>query len=54
MRTKDYINYLFNPLDLLRTKKILHVNPTAVAERQEPEEIHLSVFDYDAQSIEAK
>jgi magnesium transporter len=53
MRTRDYINYLFNPLDLLRTKKILHVNPTAIAVRKEPEQIHISVHDYDAQTIKS-
>ncbi|MES2893583.1 MAG: magnesium/cobalt transporter CorA [Bacteroidota bacterium] len=54
MRTKDYFNILFNPLDLLRTKKILHVNPTAVAVRQEPDEVNLTVFDYDAKTVETK
>lgn len=54
MRTRDYLNYILNPLDLLRTKKILHVNPTAIATRAEPEEIRISLYDYDAQTIEAK
>ena len=48
------MSYLLNPLDLVRTKKILHVNPTAVATRPEPEQIKISVYDYDAQTIETK
>lgn len=52
MRTRDYLTYLLNPLDLLRTKRILHVNPTAIATREEPASIRLFVFDYDAQSME--
>ena len=54
MSTRNYLSYLLNPLDLVRTKKILHVNPTAVATRPEPEQIKISVYDYDAQTIEAK
>ena len=54
MRTMNYLSYILNPLDLLRTKKILHVNPTAVAIRQEPEQTKISVYDYDAQTLESK
>ncbi|MEO6730446.1 MAG: magnesium/cobalt transporter CorA [Ferruginibacter sp.] len=54
MRTRDYLSYLLNPLELLRTKKILHVNPTAIATRQEPASTHLFVYDYNAQNIEIK
>jgi len=54
MRTRKYFNYLLNPLELLRTKKILHVNPTVVASRKEPESIKLFVYDYDQQHIDVK
>jgi len=54
MRTRDYFTYLFNPMELLRTKKVLHVNPTVVSERKEPESIRLIVFDYDSQNISVK
>jgi hypothetical protein len=47
MRTRKYFTYLLNPLELLRTKKILQVNPTVVSTRQEPEKIRLFVYDYD-------
>ena len=54
MRTRDYFSYLRNPLDLLRTKKVLQVNPTAIATRQEPDFIKLFVYDYDAAHIDIK
>jgi magnesium transporter len=45
---KKYFSYLLNPLELLRTKKVLQVNPTVAAPRHEPEEIKIFVYDYDA------
>lgn len=45
---KKYFSYLLSPLELLRTKKVLQVNPTVAAPRQEPEEIKIFVYDYDA------
>ncbi|MEP7107756.1 MAG: magnesium/cobalt transporter CorA [Ferruginibacter sp.] len=54
MRTRNYFSYLLNPLELLRTKKVLQVNPTAVATRKEPDSIKLFVYDYDSQHIEVK
>ncbi|MEP7144603.1 MAG: magnesium/cobalt transporter CorA [Ferruginibacter sp.] len=54
MRTRNYFSYLLNPLELLRTQKILQVNPTAVATRIEPESIKLFVYNYDDQHIDVK
>jgi magnesium transporter len=54
MRTRDYFTYLLNPMELLRTKKVLHVNPTVVSERKEPESIRLIVYDYDSRHINVK
>lgn len=54
MPTRNYISYILNPLELLRTKKVLHVNPTIAPARKEPEEIKIDVYDYDATSIEIK
>ena len=48
MPVQDYLSYLLNPLELLRTKKVLRVNPTVASERAEPEEVHIFVNDYDA------
>lgn len=54
MNTKNYLTYLLSPLELLRTKKVLQVNPTVAPKRTEPEELKIFVYDYDAQSIETK
>ncbi len=54
MPTRNYISYILNPLELLRTKKVLHVNPTVAPARKEPEEIKIDVYDYDGTSIETK
>jgi len=54
MSPRNYFSYLLNPLELLRTKKVLHVNPTAVAVRTEPESVRLFVYDYDNQQIDVK
>ena len=45
---------MLNPLDLVRTKKVLQVNPTAAPVRIEPEELKIYVYDYDAAGIEVK
>ncbi len=44
--SKKYISYILNPLDLLRTKKVLQVNPTVASPRAEPDEIKIFVYDY--------
>ena len=54
MNTRNYLSYLLNPIELLRTKKVLQVNPTVAPARQEPEELKIFVYDYDAASIEVK
>jgi len=54
MNGRNYLSYILNPLELLRTKKVLHVNPTVVPERTEPEEIKIYVYDYDSVTIDTK
>jgi len=54
MGLHNYFSYILNPLELLRTKKVLKVNPTVAAERIEPEETKIYVYDYDANSITVK
>ncbi len=54
MKTRNYFSYILNPLELLRTKKVLHVNPTIVPVRTEPEELKIFVYDYDAADIVVK
>ena len=45
--TKKYLDYILNPLDLLRTKKVLQVNPTIAPVREEPAEIKIIVYEFD-------
>ena len=51
MKPLKYLDYIFNPLELLRTKKVLQVNPTAAPTRKEPEEIMITVFEYDKEKM---
>lgn len=50
----SYLDLVLNPFHLLRTKRILKVNPTVSAERKEPETINLYVYDYDSEHLEAQ
>jgi len=51
MKPLKYLDYILNPLDLLRTKKVLQVNPTAVPVREEPMEMIITVFEYDKEKM---
>ncbi len=48
MASRNYFSYLLNPLELLRTKKVLQVNPTVASSRIEPEQVKIAVHDYNA------
>lgn len=48
----SYLDLVLNPFNLLRTKRILNVNPTLPPERKEPDDINLFVYDYDAENIQ--
>ena len=54
MRPEKYLRYLvpFSLFGLGRTKEILHVNPTATPQRKDAEEVHIGVYDYNAQGLE--
>ncbi|MFM6925305.1 MAG: magnesium/cobalt transporter CorA [Ferruginibacter sp.] len=54
MAVQNYLSYLLNPLELLRTKKVLQVNPTVVSPKQEPDETKLFVYDYNGSHIDIK
>jgi len=56
LRPEKYLKYLYLPnlFGTDRTKEILHVNPTVVPERVEPEESMIFVFDYNGDTIEEK
>lgn len=43
---KSYFDYILNPMQILRTQKVLHVNPTAPTSRIEPDKSIISIYDY--------
>ena len=49
MQRKNYLDYILNPMDMLRTKKVLQVNPTAAPVRIEPAEAIILVYEFDKQ-----
>lgn len=51
MGVSNYFQYLLNPFDMLRTKKVLHVNPTVEAQRQESVKSSITVFDYTTSNV---
>ena len=52
MVKRNYLDLILNPLELLRTKKVLHVNPTIEPERIEPDEIKIIVYEFNKDSYE--
>ena len=53
MRPDKYLRYLV-PTSLFgigRTKEILHINPTAPPQRKDAENVHINVYDYNAESL---
>ncbi|MBP6286673.1 MAG: magnesium/cobalt transporter CorA [Ferruginibacter sp.] len=54
MAPQKYFSYLLNPLELLRTRKVLTVNKPVIAERKEPEHTSIFVFDYNGANITFK
>ncbi|MBC7936886.1 MAG: magnesium/cobalt transporter CorA [Rhizobacter sp.] len=53
MAAKDYLELILNPFDILRTKKVLHVNPTVAPERAVLAQSEITVYEYDMDSMEA-
>lgn len=54
LRSAKYLSLLFNPLDLLRTKKVLQVNPTIESKRKEPAHTKIFVYDYDTDDFKVE
>jgi magnesium transporter len=54
MKGKKYLDYFFNPLDLLRTKELLQVNPTIIPERKENVESKIFLIEYSQDEFEFK
>lgn len=55
-RSQKYLRYLLLPslFGTQRTKEILHVNPTIIPQREEPEHINIFVYDYNAEVLEER
>jgi magnesium transporter len=47
MNRKKYLEYILNPLNMLGTKKLVHVNPTISHERIEPKETKIFLYEYE-------
>ena len=45
-RNKKYLDYIINPIESLRTKKVLQVNPTISPSRTESVESRIIVYEY--------
>lgn len=56
LRPDKYLKYLYLPnlFTTRRTKEILSVNPTIIPQREEAKDVVVSVFDYNADSLEEK
>lgn len=54
MAARKYFSYLLNPLDLLRTKKVLQVKQTIITPRKEPERSTVKLHDYDTARLECR
>ena len=47
MNKNNYLNYITHPLGLLRTQRVLQVNPTVIPERKEVTSVKIFLFEYD-------
>ncbi len=52
MASKNYLEYILNPFDLLRTKKVLHVNPTVIPERKLSTESVIMAYEYNTDNLQ--
>lgn len=54
MEVRSIFSYLLDPLQILRTKKVLQVNPTVESPRTESQKVSISVYDYNSERAELK
>ena len=56
LRPEKYLRYLHIPhiFGARRTKEILSINPTIIPHREEANQVAVTVFDYDANTMEEK
>ncbi len=50
-RRKQYLSFIPNPFELVRTKKVLQVNPTIQTIRKDAESTRIYVYDYDKEGV---
>ena len=53
-KKSNYLEYFINPFNLLRTQKVLHVNPTVLLKKEEEVNPEISVFEYDSANYDYK
>ena len=53
MANKNYLDYILNPLELLRTQKVLHVNPTVTPERKLTADTVIKIFEYNLEKADS-
>jgi magnesium transporter len=51
LKKRHYLEYILNPIELLRTKKVLHVNPTSEPVRKEVVNAIINIIEYDKDQI---
>jgi magnesium transporter len=51
MKKRNYLDYIINPLDLLRTKKVLHVNPTIDRPHEAVTTSKIFLYEYDKSNL---
>ena len=54
MKPAKYLSLIKHPFDLISTKRVLQVNPTIAPVRQEPDQIRIFVYDYNAEEVQEK
>ncbi|RYG25848.1 MAG: magnesium/cobalt transporter CorA, partial [Chitinophagaceae bacterium] len=54
MQKRNYLDYLLNPLELVRTKKVLQVNPTAAPVNRPDLPVLISVIEYDKSNVHSE
>ena len=50
-KSAKYLSLIKKPFDLIRTKKVLQVNPTIAPVRKEPEQLKIFVYDYNNEVV---
>ena len=53
MHGKKYLEYILNPLELLRTQKVLHVNPTVLPDRVPTAESSIMLYEYNNDKVDS-